>query len=124
MADERELTPELARELFGPRDLNVEQPEPPEPEVEGLPPRDKPVSEWTEEESAAFRQSFDRTMREKAKREEREQREAEERRQAELNRTDDQRLGDMIAMDAHPAAKRARDAAFIRSIHGGGDEAA
>lgn len=102
--------------MFAPRQLEEEQPEPAEPAVEGLPPADKPVAEWTDEESAAQRQSFDRTMRERARREQRGAREAEEREQAEANRTDDQRLGDTLADALRPGAKARRNEAFLRSL--------
>ncbi|CAN5794419.1 hypothetical protein BH24ACT25_BH24ACT25_04720 [soil metagenome] len=102
--------------MFAPRQLEEEQPEPAEPAVEGLPPADKPVAEWTDEESAAQHASFDRTMRERARREQREAREAEEREQAEANRTDDQRLGDAVVESFRPGVKQAGHAAFLRSL--------
>ena len=39
--------------MVSPRDLNEPAYEPPEPEVEGVPPRDKPIGEWTDEQRAA-----------------------------------------------------------------------
>ena len=62
--------------------------------------------------------SFDRTMREKARREQREAREAKEREQAEASRTDDQLLGDAVVESFRPGAKAARNAAFIRRLYG------
>jgi hypothetical protein len=117
---EREPTPEeLIRALLpAPLDLNEEFEETPEPEIEGLPPRDKPVSEWTSEESEAHRRSFERTMREQARREAREQREEQRRIEAEANRTSAQRHGDAIAAMGTPGAKDTANAAFIASLHG------
>jgi|GEM_PF-6121353 len=102
--------------MFSPRQLEEQQPEPAEPPVNGLPPKDKPVSGWSDEESAAQRQSFDRTMRAKADREEREAREQEQREQAEADRTPDQLLGDAVVDALRPGAKQAGHAAFLRSL--------
>ncbi len=103
-------------QMFTPRQLEEQQPEPVEPPVEGLPPADKSVSEWTDDERAAQHASFDRTMRERARHEQREAREAEEREQAEANRTDDQRLGDAVVESFRPGVKQAGHAAFLRSL--------
>lgn len=99
---------------FTPRRLDEQTPEPAEPPVEGLPERSKAIADYTPEESAAQRASFDRTMREQARREEAERREQEQRRQAEANRTDDQRLGDSVVEAL--GAKPARNAALLRSL--------
>jgi hypothetical protein len=85
-----------------------------------LPPRDKPVSEWTEAEVAAAHQSFDRTMRERDKAEQREQ---EALREQEM-RTPEQRHNDTVANLIGPDRKRQADAALIRSIHPPGDKTA
>jgi hypothetical protein len=90
----------------------------PEPPVEGLPPKDKPIADYTEEEWAATHADFGRTMRERAKREERERREAEERFRAEVERTDDQRFGDLISASLAPRAKQRAQADLIRSLYG------
>ena len=117
---EREPTKdELIRALLpAPLDLNEDLDEAPEPEVEGLPPKDKPISEWTSEESEAHRRSFERTMREQAKGEARERREEQARIEAEANRTPAQRHGEAIAALGTPQAKDSTNAAFIASLHG------
>ena len=112
---ERVLTPELAKQLFGPRRLDEEPPEPP---VAGLPPKDKNIGDYTDEEREAQHASFDRTMREKAKRE----RQEAERAQGERDRTDAQHLGDALSAAVQPGAKRARDEALVRSLLPSGDE--
>ena len=117
MGDEPELTAEIAAKLFGPKDLS--QPEP-EPEVEDLPPADKPVSEWTEAEVAASHQSFDRAMREKAKAEQHQQEALRE----QAMRTPEQRHNDTLAELVSHDRKRQADAALIRSIHPPGDKTA
>jgi hypothetical protein len=116
MAD-HELTPELARQLFAPRALDEQPPEPPEPEVEGLPPSDKPVSEWTDEERAAFHADHEQRLRERGRAEAQEQREAEERRGAEANKTDEQRLGDTISAMLAPGAKETANRTLVESLH-------
>jgi hypothetical protein len=103
--------------MLSPRDLNEESPEPPEPEVEGVPPSDKPVSEWTEEERAAFHADHERKMRELEKRKAAEHREREERLIAEANKTDDQRLGDTVSGLLQPGVKDAANRALIRELH-------
>jgi hypothetical protein len=113
---ERELTPELAKLLFSPRDLN-EPVDEPEPEIEGLPAKDKPTSEWSAEESEAQRASFDRTMREAAKRDERKEREEKQRLEAEANRTDAQRHGDLLSAMAQTGWKAERNRAFLSAVH-------
>ena len=117
---EREPTHEelIAALVPKPLDLTEELEEPPEPAAEGLPPKDKPVVEWTEEESEAQRRSFERTMRERARREAREQRQEQARIEAEANRTSAQRLGDAIAAAVAPGTKQAAQAALIASVHG------
>jgi hypothetical protein len=116
MAD-RELTPELARQLFAPRRLDEEPREPPEPEVEGLPAKEKPVFEWTDDERAAFHADYERRMRELEKRKEGERREPEERLLAEANKTDDQRLGDTVSGLLQPGVKDAANRALVESLH-------
>ncbi len=101
-----------------PLDLTEELEEQPEPPIDGLPSKDKPISEWTSKESEAQHRSFERTMREKARREAREQREEQRRIEAGVNRTSAQRLGDAIAAAGVPEAKAAQQAAFVASLHG------
>jgi hypothetical protein len=84
----------------------------PEPPVEGLPPKDKPIADYTEAEHEASLAEHMRVMRER-------EREAEEerRRQADLaNRTDDQRIGDWIAASGRPGAKQARNVEALREL--------
>jgi hypothetical protein len=114
---DRELTPELARQLFAPRRLDEQPPEPPEPKVEGLPAKNKPVSEWTEAETAASHAEHERLMRERDKAEAQAQAEAERQREAEANKTDDQRLGDTISALLAPGTKEAANLALVRSLH-------
>jgi hypothetical protein len=114
---ERELTPELARQLFSPRRLDEQPPEPREPEVQGQPPSGKRVSEWTDSEAAASHAEHERLMREREKAEAQAQAEAEEQRLAEANKTDEQRHGDMISAVLAPGAKEAANLALVRSLH-------
>jgi hypothetical protein len=102
--------------MFTPRELDV--PPPPEPPVEGLPAKDKPIADYTDEERAAVHADLDRTLRTQAKQQEREQREEAERSEAEANRTPEQEHADTIIAALHPDAKRARDAALVRSLLG------
>lgn len=124
---EAELEADAARAaaligMFTPRDLNVEQPEPPEPPVEGVPPADKPFDSYSEAEWEAVHVNHQRTMRERAKAQ-RLEREAEEaRRQAEEGKTDAQLHGDAIAAALRPAAKRAAHLDILRAVHGEGEE--
>jgi hypothetical protein len=90
-----------------------------EPEVEGLPPRDKPFAEYTEAEwdathvqgRRAIQAAYDRRQRESAEREAR-QRELENRRAGE-------RHGDLLRAMGDPLAKHRANAEFARRIHGG-----
>jgi hypothetical protein len=107
--------------MFSPRRVDEEPLEPSEPEIEGLPPKDKPIAEYTDEERQALHASFDRTMREQAKRERRERREEVERRQAEANRIDAQRHGDAISAGLAPSVKRAANEALARALHPEGE---
>lgn len=95
-----------------PRDLSEPEPEPP---IEGLAPANKPVSDYTPEESAALLRSADRTMREVAKRDQRKA----ERLRDEASRTPEERFGDHVPEVLRPSAKRTRDQALIRALHGG-----
>jgi len=95
-----------------PRDLSEPEPEPP---IEGLAPANKPVSDYTPEESAALLRSADRTMREVAKREEREGK----RQRDEASRTPEERFGDHLPEVLQPGNKRRRDQELIRALHGG-----
>jgi hypothetical protein len=116
MSDEPVLTPEIAAALFGKKNLSQAQPE---PAVESTPPKGKPVSEWSESEAAAARESFDRTMAEKAKADERQQREQEAQTRAQQSRTPEQRHNDTLAEMVSHGSKRQADEALIRSLHGG-----
>jgi hypothetical protein len=103
--------------MLSPRELEAEPFEPPEPPIEGQPPRDKPVSEWTEAEAAAFHAEHERLMREREKAEAQAEAEAEKRRMAEANKTDDQRLGDTISAVLAPGAKEGANRALVESLH-------
>ena len=115
MSEEPELTPEIAAKLFARKTLG--QPEP-EPEVEGLPPRDKPVSEWSEEEAMAYAKEHTRRMTELEERKQREAREHEARIRAEAMRTPEERHNDSVLGMLGAARKRLATEALLRSIHG------
>ena len=94
--------------------------QPPEPPVEGMPARDKPASEYSEAEWEATREHTRRTLRLR----DRDHEQDRQRQEAEAARTDEQRLGDAVISQLSSAAKRAREAGLVRSIHpdGGEDE--
>jgi hypothetical protein len=117
MNDEPELTAEIAAKLFGPKDLN--QPEP-EPEIEGRPPKDKPVSEYTEEERAANEAHYQRILR----MQERERQEQEGRLREEAMRTPEQIHNDTVNEMVGHDRKRQSNEALIRSLHPPGDKPA
>lgn len=98
---ERELTPELAKQLFGPLDLNEEPP------IEGLAPKDKPAHEYTDEEWEAQHQHTQRVLREREQAE-----------RSEAERTDEERHADVIAELMNPERKRAANLAFIQPFTG------
>jgi hypothetical protein len=110
--------PELTGAEFAPIDLNEPQVVA-EPPIPNLPPRDKPVAEWTKEESAADMQAYLRTLARVQRRQAAEEaaREAEIQREAGL--TPDQRHGLAIGQALAPAAKRAAHERFMRQIHPG-----
>lgn len=95
---------------LAPRDLGQPEPEPP---VSGLAPANKPVSDYTESEREALHRSFDRTMREVAKRDEREAK----RRREQASRTPEERHNDHVLAALRLADKRSRDLALIRALH-------
>lgn len=97
--------------MFTPRRLDDPPPEAAEPPIE-LPPRDKPLADYTPEESEAVYEKLMRGLRERDRKAEEER----AREEAEANRTEDQRLGDWIADASRPDAKRARNAEFLRSL--------
>ena len=104
------------RQLFSPRALEEPAPDPPEPEVAGQPPKDKPVGEWTDAEAAASHAEHERKMRQRGKAQAQELR-VEERREAEANKADDRRLGDTISAMLAPGAKEAANRALVESLH-------
>lgn len=75
----------------------------PEPPVEGLPSKSKPIADYTSEEHEASHAEHLRLMRERE-------------REAEANRTDDQRLGAWIAETRRPGAKQAYNVELLRSL--------
>lgn len=118
--EELEATAEDAREaivgMLAPRDLSVEAPYEPEPEVPGQAPKDKRVEDYTEEESAALHLAAERAVREQARLREHREREAAAAAEAEANRTPEQRHGDEISA-ALSAGKRDANAELVRSMH-------
>lgn len=120
----REGTPQEFAAMFGARP--AEQPEPPasrdrqsrlddaeRKEVEGLPPKDKHVSDYTPAERDAQHAETARVLRQR----ERDEQAAEERREAEANRTPDQLFGDALRASLQPGAKQARNRAFFELLH-------
>ena len=103
--------------FLSPLDLNVETPEPPEPPIEALPPKDKPFSDYTDEEWEASHLSLNRTMRERERREQRQRREEEEPFEAQANRTPDQELGDAVSGSLQPGVKESANRALLKSLH-------
>jgi hypothetical protein len=98
--------------MFSPHD--PEAPPPPVPPVQGMPPRDKQVADYTPEEWAAVEENTKRTMRER----EREEKQERERQEAEANRTEEQRFGDSVSSLLAPGVKQEQHAAIVRAIHG------
>ena len=100
--------------LFGPRDLSKPQPE---PEAEGLPARDKPAHEYTDEEWAATKAHTQRAVRIQ----EHLEREEQERLTEEQNRTPEEQHADALLGILGPDRKRQANEALIRSLHPGGE---
>lgn len=97
-------------QAFSPREPDAAPIEAP---IEGLAPPDKPFDNYTDAERAAQAESFERTMREAARRDEQEA----QRRAAEANRTPEQCFNDGLTAALRPGAKDARNEALVRLLH-------
>jgi hypothetical protein len=96
--------------------VNPREPDeqPPLPEVERVPARDKPIADYSDEEWKAVHDDTRRTL-EQRERDAAEQRQREE---AEANKTPEQLHDDALLAALAPGAKAAEHAAIVRSIHG------
>lgn len=106
--------------MFAPR--NVEDPEPPEPPIDGEAPKDKEIADYTDSERAALHQSADRAFLKRAESDEDRRRQAAEREEAEATRTDEQRMADAAIAALRPGAKRSADAELIDRMFCGGEQ--
>jgi hypothetical protein len=104
--------------LLSPRDLNEEPPEPP---IEGLPPRDKPAHEYTPEEWEAQHAHTQQVVN----RRERDEQAERERQEAQANRTPQQQMGDLASALLQPGVKQDAYRRLVESLHPDteGDEA-
>ena len=102
--------------MFGPRALGEELTQPAEPPVEGLPPKDKPASEYSEAEWQAQHEHTRRALRERASQEQREREAGAQHLEAEANRTPEERHNAFI-LGAISSDKRTQHEALIRSLH-------